>query len=79
LQDVAINNVSVKNNRMVVDISREQILAKGIPERYYHILLQNIRDNNAYIDSIGITNVDSLVTQRNIEYFRYMQEREKTP
>ena len=37
LQDVVINDVSVKNNRMVVDISKEQMLAKGIPERYYYI------------------------------------------
>ncbi len=68
ISDVTVNHIAVKNNHMVLDLSKADFLAKGIPERYYKILQQNIIENNAYIDAKGIRNVDELVRKSKENY-----------
>lgn len=77
LQDVSVNYISVKDNHMVVDITRQQFIAKGIPEKYYDILLQNIRDNNIFLDSKGIKDVDKMMKDQREEYLKSQKEEQK--
>ncbi len=65
--EVIVNHISVRNNHMVLALTKEQFLAKGIPERYYKMVLQNIIDNNNFIDSNGIKNVDKMVKRKKVE------------
>ncbi len=74
LSEVIVKNTSVKNNHMVLDISKEQFVAKGIPERYYHLLQESIRDNNDFFDANGIKNVDSMIRERNEAYDQFKRE-----
>jgi len=62
-------SIVVEDNNMALKISKQEFLAKGIPERYYIILQKNILDNNIFFKSNGIKNVDSLCPKRNENYF----------
>jgi hypothetical protein len=55
--------MSVKNNHMVYQLTREQFLAKGIPGRYFDLLQKSIVENNKYFDAKGIKNVDIMVAE----------------
>jgi len=77
MNDITVDHISVKDNHMVLELSREEFLAKGIPERYYKILLRNIIDNNTFFDTSGIKNVDELMRRRKEEYEKYIRESEK--
>lgn len=77
LGEVAVKYIAIKDNHMVIEITKEQFLAKGIPERYYRILQKNVRDNNAFIDSVGIKDVDELIKERNDRYYRLLQKQKK--
>lgn len=73
IQKIVVNHIVVKDNKQVFDLSKEEFLATGIPERYYKMLQRNISDNNALFDSIGITNVDELVRKTKEEYNKSVQ------
>jgi hypothetical protein len=55
--------ISVKNNHMVYELTREQFVAKGIPSRYFDLTQKSIKDNNLFFDANGVKNVDSLVRE----------------
>jgi hypothetical protein len=55
--------MSVKNNHMVYELTKEQYIAKGIPSRYYDLTQKSIKDNNVFFDANGINNVDSMVRE----------------
>ncbi|MNK92502.1 hypothetical protein D3C87_1126290 [compost metagenome] len=74
LQKIIVNNIVVKDNKQVFDISKEEFLATGIPERYYKMMQRNISDNNALFDSIGVSNVDELVRKTKEDYNKSVQE-----
>jgi len=74
MNDITVDHISVKDNHMVLELSRDEFLAKGIPERYYKILQRNIVDNNIFFDTSGIKNVDELMRLRNEEYEKYIRE-----
>ncbi|GEM63456.1 hypothetical protein SF1_14380 [Sphingobacterium faecium NBRC 15299] len=77
LQKIIVNHIVVKDNKQVLDISKEEFLATGIPERYYQMVQRNIRDNNALFDSIGVSNVDELVRKTKEDYNKLAKETEK--
>lgn len=53
--------MDVKDNHMYFKLNRQQFIDSGIPGPYFDILQQNIKENNAYFDSLGLTNVDSIL------------------
>lgn len=75
LNEITVLYISVKNNHMVFNLSREEFLAKGIPERYYNILEENIRDNNTFFDSNGIKDVDKMIEERKKTYNESIKNR----
>lgn len=71
LNDITINHIIVnEENHLVLNLSKEEYLSKGLPERYYKILQQNIIDNNNFIDENGIENVYEMMEERKEEYHR---------
>jgi len=77
MNDITVDHISVKDNHMVLELSKEEFLAKGLPERYYKVLQRNIIDNNIFFDTSGIKNVDELMRRRKEEYEQYIRESEK--
>lgn len=61
LNDVLLNGVKVENNHMVLKLSKEECLAKGMTEQTYNDLQKNLRDNNHYFDSLGVKNVAAMI------------------
>lgn len=47
LMTTFIDNVEAKDDSLIFVISREEFIAKGIPEPYYDMLGQNIKDLNS--------------------------------
>jgi len=68
LTDITVEYMTVKDNHLVFLLSKEEFLAKGIPERYYKIIQQNLVDNNTFYDANGIKNVEEMIKKRNEEY-----------
>ncbi|MES2826932.1 MAG: hypothetical protein V4687_02200 [Bacteroidota bacterium] len=55
--------MSVKDNHMVYELTREQFIAKGIPGRYFDLLQKSINEINHFFDANGIKNVDKMVRE----------------
>lgn len=51
--DVFLNGIVVEDNKEVLKFSKEECLARGIPERYYEDLKNDIRTNNSYFEANG--------------------------
>ena len=66
--DVLIKNMAIEDNRFVFKLSRKEFLKTGIPEKYYDLLMQNIDDNNKWVDSYGIKNLDSIYQESMNDY-----------
>ena len=45
---IYVENIDLENNRLVLHLSREDFLKKGIPEAHYDKLVQNIEDLNFF-------------------------------
>ncbi|MET3115613.1 hypothetical protein AAKU52_003364 [Pedobacter sp. CG_S7] len=65
--DVLLNYVVVENNHMVLKISKEEFLSKGLSETDFQVFKENIRTNNAWIDSLGIKDVDKMLEKTRLE------------
>lgn len=61
LDDVLLNGVVAENNHMVLKLSKQECLAKGMTEKNYNDLQASIRDNNHFFDSTGNKQVTALV------------------
>lgn len=61
INEVTFKYMTVRNNRMVFTLTKEEYLKKGIPERYYIYHQQNIIDNNRHFEENGITDVQKLL------------------
>lgn len=68
LNEVTVNYISVKNNHMIFDLTKDEFIAKGLPARFYNSLQKNIRDNNDFFDTNGIKDVDKMIEKRKKEY-----------
>ncbi len=58
---VLLHGVVAENNHMVLKISKEKCLAKGMTEKDYNNLQTSIRYNNHFYDSTGIKIVAEIV------------------
>lgn len=61
LNDVLLNGVVAENNHMVLKMSKEECLARGMTEKSYNDLQTSIQDNNRFFDSTGNKKVAQLV------------------
>jgi hypothetical protein len=61
LNDVLLNGVVAENNHMVLKMTKEECLAKGMTEKTYDELQTNIKENNHFFDSTGNKKVADMV------------------
>ncbi|MGY0034571.1 hypothetical protein [Pedobacter sp. NJ-S-72] len=59
--DVLLHGVVAENNHMVLKMSKEECVAKGMTEKDYNNLQTSIRDNNHFYDSTGNKKVAEIV------------------
>lgn len=52
---------------MVLKISKEEFLSNGPSETGFQVLQESIRTNNAWIDSLGIKDVDQMLEKARLE------------
>ncbi len=62
---------------MVLELNKEEFLKMGIPVRYYKIIKQNVQDNNTFIDTSGITNVEEMYNETKAETYRWLNTHKK--
>ncbi|GAA4313197.1 hypothetical protein [Compostibacter hankyongensis] len=74
LDEIIVKYTKAKDKHMVLELTKEQYLKMGLPERYYIILKKNIQDNNAFLDSAGITNVEELIRKRNENIYKKLED-----
>ncbi|MDR0384590.1 MAG: hypothetical protein LBH60_00775 [Prevotellaceae bacterium] len=60
LKRAVYENMLIEDDRFVFKLDRDSFINIGIPEKYYDLLMQNIRDNNHWADSMSIHNADLL-------------------
>lgn len=53
LNYVLLNGVVAENNHMVLKMSKEECLAKGMTENNYNKLLTDLQENNTFFDKTG--------------------------
>jgi hypothetical protein len=56
LKKAIYENMVIEKNRFVFNLDRDSFVKTGIPEKYYDLLMQNIRENNHFADSLSIHN-----------------------
>jgi hypothetical protein len=56
LKKAIYENMVIEKNRFVFKLDRDSFIKTGIPEKYYDLLMQNIRENNHFADSLNIHN-----------------------
>ena len=61
LYDVLLNGVKVENNHMVLKLTKEECMARGMIEKDYNELQKNLHDNNRFFDSLGNKNVAAMI------------------
>jgi len=60
IQKVVLENTGFENNEMIFKLSREEFVAKGIPEEYYDLIQKDLVNNNEFFKENNIQNVDSI-------------------
>lgn len=65
LSIVLYENLAVKDNNMVCNLSEKEFVAKGIPVEYYELILKDMVNNNKFINESNITNMDSILRESN--------------
>lgn len=61
LKDVLLHGVVAENNHMVLKMTKEECMAKGMTEKTYNELQTNIKENNHFFDSTGNKKVAEMV------------------
>ena len=62
---VTYENLAVKDNKMVFNLSEKEFVAKGIPVEYYELVQKDLVNNNKFIKESNITNMDSILKESN--------------
>ncbi|MEN5086087.1 hypothetical protein ABE426_06425 [Sphingobacterium faecium] len=62
---VTYENLAVKENKMVFNLSEKEFVAKGIPVEYYELIQKDLVNNNKFIKESNITNIDSILYESN--------------
>jgi len=65
LSIVLYENLAVKDNKMVFNLSEKEFVAKGIPVEYYKLIQKDLVNNNKHIKENNILNVDSILKESN--------------
>jgi|GEM_PF-1778309 len=65
LSIVLYENLAVKDNKMVFNLSEKEFVAKGIPVEYYELIQKDMVNNNKFIKENKITNMDSILRESN--------------
>jgi len=73
LNELVFKGVTIKDNRMVLELTKEQFTAKNIPERYYYQLLKDIQNNNAFLEANG-SDVKEMWEKNKKQYYEFMQD-----
>jgi hypothetical protein len=68
LGNIVNEYIVIENNKFVFKLTKKEFIKKGVPEKYYNLILRNIQDNNKYIDSLKIDNIDALLEHAKNEY-----------
>ena len=50
LARVMLEHLEVKDNHLVFGLSKKEFLQEGIPEPYYYLLMEDLENNNRFID-----------------------------
>lgn len=61
LQTLIAENLKSVDNELVFTLTREEFVAKGIPEEYYILIQKDVVNNNRFLKENNIQNVDSLL------------------
>jgi len=61
LKDVLLHGVVAENNHMVLKMTKEECMAKGMTEKTYNELQTNIKENNHFFDSTGNKKVAEMI------------------
>ena len=61
LKDVLLHGVIAENNHMVLKMTKEECMAKGMTEKTYNELQTNIKENNHFFDSTGNKKVAEMI------------------
>ena len=65
LSIVLYENLAVKDNKMVFNLSAKEFVAKGIPVEYYELIQKDLINNNKFFKENNYTNVDSILKESN--------------
>ncbi|QQD15042.1 hypothetical protein [Sphingobacterium sp. UDSM-2020] len=65
LSIVLYENLAVKDNKMVFNLSEKEFVAKGIPVEYYELIQKDLINNNKFFKENNYTNVDSILIESN--------------
>lgn len=65
LSIVLYENLAVKDNKMVFNLSEKEFVAKGIPVEYYELIQKDLINNNKFFKENNYTNVDSILKESN--------------
>lgn len=66
LENVIKEDLIIENNHFKLNISKDKFLNKGIPLEYYDLLKENVKENNKFIDSLKIEDVNLLLENMKI-------------
>lgn len=61
--ETVVLNMKVKNNHLVFDLSESDFVNLGIPKPYYDLLIHDVENVNAFIDSAKIQHVDTILEE----------------
>ncbi len=63
IRETVDNNLKVKDNHLTFSLSEADFINKGIPKQYYDLLQHNLKETNDFVDSVGLTNMDSILRE----------------
>lgn len=61
LYSVLVDSMVIENNHFVFKLNKTEFLKKGIPEPYYSLIMNDIKQNNIFIDSNVVEDMDQLL------------------
>ncbi len=61
LTGIIAENIANENDSLVLKLTKEEMIAKGIPEPYYNLLLNNVIELNA-LEETGKISIDSIIS-----------------
>ncbi|WP_071145660.1 hypothetical protein [Bacteroides ihuae] len=74
---VIVTNLKVVNNHLYMPLNKDEFIKLGIPEHYYDTLIENLKDANKRIDSLGIKNMKEILNESYKDlYEKYEKEKQ---